>query len=68
MVAPVYARRTLEAGFTTVRDVGAAEYIDLALRKAINAGNVVGPRMLCCGVPLSAPPAATAISTGSRRS
>ncbi len=54
MVAPVYARRTLEAGFTTVRDVGAAEFIDLSLRKAINAGNVVGPRMLCCGVPLSA--------------
>ncbi len=54
LVAPVYARRTLEAGFTTVRDVGAYEYVDLSLRRAINTGNVVGPRMLCCGVPLSA--------------
>jgi imidazolonepropionase-like amidohydrolase len=43
--AHVYARRTLEAGFTTVRDVGAAEYIDVALRNAINAGVVAGPRM-----------------------
>jgi len=43
--AHVYARRTLEAGFTTVRDVGAAEFVDVALRKAIDAGVVVGPRM-----------------------
>lgn len=54
MVAPVYARRTLEAGFTTIRDVGSVEYIDMALRRAINAGSVVGPRMLCCGSALSA--------------
>ncbi|HEY2292143.1 MAG TPA: amidohydrolase family protein, partial [Thermoanaerobaculia bacterium] len=46
IVAPVYARRTLEAGFTTVRDVGAAEFIDVALRNAINRGDVPGPRML----------------------
>ncbi len=46
IVAPVYARRTLEAGFTTVRDVGAAELIDVALRNAINRGDVPGPRML----------------------
>ena len=46
VVAHVYARRTLEAGFTTVRDVGASEYIDVALRNAINRGDVVGPRML----------------------
>ena len=45
VVAHVYARRTLEAGFTTVRDLGAPEYIDVALRKAIDAGLVVGPRM-----------------------
>src|SRR4051794_3718079 len=45
-VAPhVYARRTLEAGFTTVRDVGASEFIDVALRNAIDRGDVVGPRM-----------------------
>jgi imidazolonepropionase-like amidohydrolase len=43
--AHVYARRTLEAGFTTVRDVGAGEFVDVALRNAINDGAVVGPRM-----------------------
>lgn len=45
VLAHVYARRTLEAGFTTVRDVGAGEFIDVALRNAINRGDVVGPRM-----------------------
>ncbi|HEV2911886.1 MAG TPA: amidohydrolase family protein [Pyrinomonadaceae bacterium] len=45
VVAHVYARRTLEAGFTTIRDVGAAEFIDVALRNAVNAGTIVGPRM-----------------------
>lgn len=45
VMAHVYARRTLEAGFTTVRDVGAAEFIDVALRNAIDRGDVVGPRM-----------------------
>jgi imidazolonepropionase-like amidohydrolase len=44
--AHVYARRTLEAGFTTIRDVGAPEFVDVALRNAINDGTVVGPRML----------------------
>ena len=43
--AHIYTRRTLEAGFTTVRDVGAGEFIDVALRNAINSGAVVGPRM-----------------------
>ncbi|MGH9944452.1 MAG: amidohydrolase family protein, partial [Pyrinomonadaceae bacterium] len=45
VIAHVYARRTVEAGFTTVRDVGAGEFIDVALRNAINAGQLVGPRM-----------------------
>jgi imidazolonepropionase-like amidohydrolase len=45
VAAPVYARRTLEAGFTTVRDVGAGEFIDVALRRAIDSGLVAGPRM-----------------------
>jgi imidazolonepropionase-like amidohydrolase len=36
VTAHVYARRTLEAGFTTVRDVGAGEFIDVALRNAIH--------------------------------
>ncbi|HTD51883.1 MAG TPA: amidohydrolase family protein, partial [Thermoanaerobaculia bacterium] len=44
--AALYARRTLEAGFTTVRNVGADEYVDVGLRNAINAGIVPGPRML----------------------
>ena len=52
--AHVFARRTLQAGFTTVRDVGAAEYIDIALRNAINRGEIPGPRMLCSGTFLSA--------------
>ena len=50
----LYARRTLLAGFTTVRNVGATDYLDFSLRRAINSGAVPGPRMLCCGVPLSA--------------
>ena len=52
--APANARRTLEAGFTTVRDVGAGEYLDVALRNAINAGDIAGPRMLVATMPLSA--------------
>ena len=43
------ARLTLEAGFTTVRNVGAEGYGDVALRDAINAGDVPGPRMLVSG-------------------
>jgi imidazolonepropionase-like amidohydrolase len=43
------ARLTLEAGFTTVRNVGAEGYSDVALRDAINAGDVPGPRMLVSG-------------------
>jgi imidazolonepropionase-like amidohydrolase len=46
------ARITLEAGFTTVRNVGASGYSDVALRDAINAGDVSGPRMLVSGPPL----------------
>ncbi len=47
------ARVTLEAGFTTVRNVGARGFADVALRDAINAGDVPGPRMLVSGPPLS---------------
>ncbi|MGH9592276.1 MAG: amidohydrolase family protein, partial [Bryobacteraceae bacterium] len=47
------ARVTLEAGFTTVRNVGADGYSDIALRDAINAGDVPGPRILASGPPLS---------------
>lgn len=47
------AKATLEAGFTTVRNVAADGYSDIALRDAINAGDVPGPRMLASGPPLS---------------
>ena len=40
------ARKTLMAGFTTVRDVGSSNFIDVGLRNSINAGIVPGPRML----------------------
>jgi imidazolonepropionase-like amidohydrolase len=43
------AKRTLEAGFTTVRNVGAKDYADIALRDAINDGDVIGPRMVASG-------------------
>jgi imidazolonepropionase-like amidohydrolase len=46
------ARLTLRAGFTTVRNVGASGYTDVALRDGINAGDVEGPRMLVSGPPL----------------
>ena len=52
--AHVYARRTLLAGFTTVREAGAAEYIDVALRKAIDSGKVAGPRIRAAGLPIGA--------------
>ncbi|HEX4963233.1 MAG TPA: amidohydrolase family protein [Thermoanaerobaculia bacterium] len=46
LYAAKYARDTIDAGFTTVRDVGSQDYVALGLRNAINAGIAVGPRML----------------------
>jgi imidazolonepropionase-like amidohydrolase len=46
------ARKTLQAGFTTVRNVGADGFADVALRDGINAGDVDGPRMQVSGPPL----------------
>ena len=44
------ARATVEAGFTTVRDVGTFRaFVDCALRDAIDAGDTPGPRMMCAG-------------------
>ena len=43
------ARRTLEAGFTTVRNLGARDYADVALRDAISDGDVIGPRIVASG-------------------
>ena len=54
VTAHIYARRTLDAGFTTIRNVGAGEFIDVALRNAINRGEVTGPRMLCATLSISA--------------
>jgi imidazolonepropionase-like amidohydrolase len=46
VTAHIYAKRTLEAGFTTCRDVGAQAFIDVALKNAINHGDIVGPRLV----------------------
>ena len=48
----VYARRTLLAGFTTVRNLGDSDNESVALRNAINAGVVPGPRIFTAGVPI----------------
>lgn len=46
------AKDTLMRGFTTVRMVGAPEFADVALKKAINEGTVIGPRLIVAGPPL----------------
>jgi imidazolonepropionase-like amidohydrolase len=43
------AMRTLEAGVTTVRDLGAEQYMDIAMRDLINHGEMIGPRMFVVG-------------------
>jgi imidazolonepropionase-like amidohydrolase len=55
VLAAENARRTLEAGVTTVRDLGASNEIDYAMRDLINMGRMVGPRMFVAGQGLSAP-------------
>ena len=47
------ALKTLESGVTTVRDMNASEYADIAMRRLINNGHMVGPRMLVVGYGLS---------------
>jgi len=49
-----YARRTLAAGFTTVRDVGSDNQSVFAVRNAIDAGRMIGPRILASGTALAA--------------
>jgi imidazolonepropionase-like amidohydrolase len=44
-----HARRTLEAGVTTVRDMGGKDYVDIAVRDGIESGLLQGPRMICSG-------------------
>ena len=50
LLGAAHAQQTLEAGFTTVRNVGAFRFTDIALRDAINAGWLPGPRILGAGV------------------
>jgi imidazolonepropionase-like amidohydrolase len=49
VAATVFAERTLLAGFTTVRDLGSAGRAVFAVRDAILAGKILGPRILCAG-------------------
>jgi imidazolonepropionase-like amidohydrolase len=51
--APFQALRALRAGITTVRELGSYRQVDIALRDAIRAGRVLGPRMLCAGTYLT---------------
>lgn len=53
-LAAANARRTLETGVTTVRDLGASGGADLMMRDQINAGTMVGPRMFVAGQGISA--------------
>jgi len=46
------SRVTLHAGFTTIRNVGASDYTDVAVRDGVNSGEIEGPRMLVSGPPL----------------
>jgi imidazolonepropionase-like amidohydrolase len=55
VLAAENARRTLETGVTTVRDLGASGDVDYAMRDLINMGKMVGPRMFVAGQGLSAP-------------
>jgi len=52
--ATEYARKTLLAGFTSARNVGAGDWIDVGLRNAIDAGVVPGPRLLTAAHSLGA--------------
>ena len=50
LLGAAHAQQTLEAGFTTVRVVGTAHFGDVALRNAINAGWIAGPRIVAAGI------------------
>lgn len=54
VVQTANAKKTLEAGFTTVRNVGAAEFDDVGLREAIDAGYVLGPRVVTAAISFGA--------------
>ena len=46
VTAHIYAKRTLDAGFTTVRDLGSEAFIAVAMKNAIGRGEIVGPRII----------------------
>ena len=50
LLGAAHAQQTLEAGFTTVRVVGSAAFGDVALRNAISAGWIPGPRIVAAGI------------------
>ncbi len=52
-MAQANALKTLEAGVTTVRDLGSSDYMDIAMRNLINGGYMAGPRMFVCGYGLT---------------
>ncbi|UHQ23941.1 amidohydrolase family protein [Lysobacter sp. 5GHs7-4] len=54
VTAHLYAQRTLHAGFTTVRNLGSGEYIDVALARAIEHRKLQGPRILASGLAIGA--------------
>ena len=54
LIASNFARRTLMAGFTTVRDLASGEHIGFAMREAIKNGDIPGPRIVNAGLPVTA--------------
>lgn len=54
LTSMIFARRTLAAGFTTVRDLASGTETMFAVRNAINAGRYLGPRILVSGLPITA--------------
>ena len=64
LYAAAAARRTLEAGVTTVRDVGGWNYVEMAVRDAVEAGEILGPRMFLAGKLLSITTATTGYYPG----
>ncbi len=54
IMAPTYARATLEAGFTTIRNMGAHSFVDVSLRNAIDRGDIPGPRIVAATMSISA--------------
>jgi imidazolonepropionase-like amidohydrolase len=54
LTALLFARRTLAAGFTTVRDLASGPEIVYAMRNAVAAGRFIGPRILAAGLPITA--------------